>query len=180
MVMMLIIKLNKFDHDDDDLAVMVMMMILNELIMMMITDEIYNNAMRKPRLSEWEVVRPVWNCKNVPILSFVKVLIVSVFLEALLSGWRRNCFMRLFCRDRPRFWGRFWERISTPRLLKKVSLSNTLTLGSKAKVEKAVLYAIVELYPRPKMIMLIIDNYCQLTVHTLTTASNKLLLAILK
>lgn len=57
--MMLIIKLNKFDHDDDDLAVMVMMMILNELIMMMITDEIYNNAMRKPRLSEWEVVRPV-------------------------------------------------------------------------------------------------------------------------
>lgn len=57
--MMLIIKLNKFDHDDDDLAVMVMMMILNELIMMVITDEIYNNAMRKPRLSEWEVVRPV-------------------------------------------------------------------------------------------------------------------------
>lgn len=48
--MMLIIILNKFDHDDDDLGVMVMMMI---------TDEIYNNAMRKPRLSEWEVVRPV-------------------------------------------------------------------------------------------------------------------------
>ena len=57
--MMLIIILNKFDYDDDDLGVMVMMMILNELIMMMITDEIYNNAMRRPRLSEWEVVRPV-------------------------------------------------------------------------------------------------------------------------
>ena len=67
-----------------------------------------------------------------------------------------------------------------PRLLNKVSLSNTLTLGNKARVKKAVLYSIVELYPRPKMTILIIDNYCQRTVHTLTTASNKLLLAILK
>jgi len=65
-----------------------------------------------------------------------------------------------------------------PRLLKKVSLSNTLTLGNKARVEKAILYSLVELYP--KMIILIIDNYCQLTEHTITTASNKLLLAILK
>lgn len=66
-----------------------------------------------------------------------------------------------------------------PRLLKKVSLSNTLTLGNKVRVEKAILYSLVELYP--KMIMLIIiDNYCQLTEHTITTASNKLLLAILK
>lgn len=54
-------------------------------------------------------------------------------------------------------------------------MSNTLTLGSKAKVEKAVLYSIVELYPRPKLTILIIDNYCQLT-----TAGKKLLLAILK
>lgn len=44
--MMIIIILNKFDYDGDDLAVMVMMMILNELIMMVITDEIYNNGMR--------------------------------------------------------------------------------------------------------------------------------------
>ena len=31
-----------------------------------------------------------------------------------------------------------------------------------------------------KMIILIIDNYCQRTEHTVTTASKKLLLAILK
>ena len=65
-----------------------------------------------------------------------------------------------------------------PRLLKKVSLSNTLTVGNKARVEKAVLYSLVKLFP--KMIILIVDNYCQRTEHTITTTSIRLLLAILK